>query len=122
MAQQAIDQGQAVVDDAQSLVNSAASIASAPEGVTQACRTALAGTVPGTSIDEAQAALTRATEEVDAALGLAGTLPIVSELSDALATAAQSLLGDGSATALASARQAVNGVCGALPPSESSTG
>lgn len=111
VAQQAIDQGQAVVDDAQSLVDSAASVASAPEAITRACETALAGTVPGTPIDEARAALTQATAEVDAALGLAGSLPIVSDLRDALAGGAESLLVDGGAATLASARQSIAGLC-----------
>lgn len=111
MAQQAIDQGQAVVDDAQSLVDSAAAIASAPEAIGEACRTALAGTLPGTPIDEAQAALTEATAEVDAALGLAGALPVVSDLRDAMVDASQAVLLDGSAATLKSARESIVGLC-----------
>jgi len=111
VAQQAIDQGQAVVDDAQSLVDSAASIASTPEVIGQACRTALAGTLPGTPIDEARAALTEATAEVDAALGLAGALPVVSDLRDAMVDASQAVLLDGSAATLESARESIVGLC-----------
>lgn len=111
MAQQAIDQGQAVVDDAQSLVDSAAAITSAPEAISQACRTALAGTIPGTPIDEAEAALTQATAEVDAALGLAGSLPVVSDLRDAMVDATQAVLLDGSAATLQSARESTLGLC-----------
>ena len=111
MAQQAIDQGQAAVDDAQSLVDSAAAITNAPEAIGEACRTALEGTVPGTPIDEAQAALTTATAEVDAALGLAGSLPVVSDLRDTMVNAAESLLADSSAASLASARDSIVGLC-----------
>ncbi len=111
MAQQAIDQGQAAVDDAQSLVDSAAAITNAPEAISEACRTALEGTVPGTPIDEAQAALTTATAEVDAALGLAGSLPVVSDLRDTMVNAAESLLTDGSAASLASARDSIVSLC-----------
>jgi multidrug resistance efflux pump len=111
MAQQAIDQGQAAVDDAQSLVDSATAITNAPEAISTACRTALEGTVPGTPIEEAQAALTTATAEVDAALGLAGTLPVVSDLRDTMVNAAESLLTDGSAASLASARDSIVGMC-----------
>jgi hypothetical protein len=111
MAQQAIDQGQAAVDDAQSLVDSAAAITNAPDANGEACRTALEGTVPGTPIDEAQAALTEATAEVDAALGLAGSLPVVSDLRDTMVNAAESLLADSSAASLASARDSIVGVC-----------
>lgn len=111
MAQQAIDQGQAAVDDAQSLVDSAAAITNAPEAISAACRTALEGTVPGTPIEEAQAALTTATAEVDAALGLAGSLPVVSDLRDTMVNAAESLLTDGSAASLASARDSIVSLC-----------
>ncbi len=111
MAQQAIDQGQAAVDDAQSLVDSAAAITNAPEAISTACRTALEGTVPGTPIEEAQAALTTATAEVDAALGLAGSLPVVSDLRDTMVNAAESLLTDGSAASLASARDSIVSLC-----------
>jgi hypothetical protein len=113
MAQQAIDQGQAVVDDAQSLVDTAAAITTAPEAISQACRTALDGTLPGTPIDEAEAALTQATAEVDAALGLAGSLPVVSDLRDAMVDATQAVLRDGSAATLASARESILGLCNA---------
>jgi len=111
MAQQAIDQGQAVVDDAQSLVDSGAAITSAPEAISQACRTALAGTIPGTPIDEAEAALTQSTAEVDAALGLAGNLPVVSDLRDAMVDATQAVLRDGSAATLESAHESIVGLC-----------
>jgi multidrug resistance efflux pump len=111
MAQEAIDQGQAAVDDAQSLVDSAAAITNAPEAIGDACRTALEGTVPGTPIDEAQAALTKATAEVDAALGLAGSLPVVSDLRDTMVNAAESLLVDSSAASLASARDSIVSLC-----------
>ena len=111
MAQQAIGQGQAVVDDAQSLVDSAAAITSAPEAISQACRTALAGTLPGTPIDEAEAALTQATAEVDAALGLAGSLPVVSDLRDAMVDATQSLMVDSSAASVESARESLVSLC-----------
>lgn len=111
MAQQAIDQGQAVVDDAQSLVDTAAAITSAPEAISQACRTALDGTVPGTPIDEAEVALTQATAEVDAALGLAGNLPVVSDLRDAMVDATQAVLADGSAATLRSARESILSIC-----------
>lgn len=111
MAQQAIDQGQAVVDDAQSLVDTAAAITSAPEAISQACRTALDGTVPGTPVDEAEAALTQATAEVDAALGLAGSLPVVSDLRDAMVDATQAVLSDGSAATLESARESILSLC-----------
>ena len=111
MAQQAIDQGQAVVDDAQSLVDTAAAITTAPEAVSQACRTALDGTLPGTPLDEAEAALTEATAEVDEALGLAGSLPIVSDLRDVMVDATQAVLRDGSAATLKSARESILGLC-----------
>lgn len=111
MAQQAIDQGQAVVDDAQSLVDTAAAITSAPEAISQACRTALEGTVPGTPVDEAQEALTQATAEVDAALGLAGSLPVVSDLRDAMVDATQAVLADGSAATVESARESILSLC-----------
>jgi hypothetical protein len=111
MAQQAIDQGQAVVDDAQSLVDTATAITSAPEAISQACRTALDGTVPGTPVDEAQAALTQATAEVDAALGLAGTLPVVSDLRDAMVDATQAVLANGSAATVDSARESILSLC-----------
>jgi len=115
VAQEAIDQGQAVVDDAQSLVNSAAAIANAPEAISQACQTALAGTEPGTPIDDAQAALTEATAEIDAALGLAGNLPVVADLRDAMVDATQAVLLDGSAATLASARQSILSLCELAP-------
>jgi hypothetical protein len=99
------------VDDAQSLVDSAAAITNAPEAIGEACRTALDGTLPGTPIEEAQAALTEATAEVDAALGLAGSLPVVSDLRDTLVESTQSLLADGSATTLGSARDSIVGLC-----------
>lgn len=121
-AQQAIDQAQGVVDDAQSLVDSAASVASAPEALGQACRTALDGLVPGTPLEDARGALDRATAEADAALGVAGGLPIVSELRDTLVAASKSMLEDGSTTTLASARQAVIGLCGPLPSGEPAVG
>jgi hypothetical protein len=111
MAQQAIDQGQSVVDDAQSLVDSATAITSAPQAISEACRTALDGTLPGTPIDEAEAALTQATAEVDAALGLAGSIPVVADLRDAMADAAQAVLLDGSAATLKSARESIVGLC-----------
>lgn len=111
MAQQAIDQGQAVVDDAQSLVDTATAITSAPEAIGQACRTALDGTVPGTPVDAAEAALTEATAEVDAALGLAGSLPVVSDLRDAMVDATQAVLLDGSAATLQSARESILSLC-----------
>ena len=115
-AQTAIDQAQGVVDDTQSLVDSAASLTDAPAAIEQACRTALDGLVPGTPADTAQEALATATAEVDAALGLAGSLPVVSELRDVLFTSAQSVLAEASAGSLASAREAVSGVCDIAAP------
>lgn len=115
-AQGALDQAQGVVDDAQSLVDSAASIASAPDSIGEACATALAGTEPGTPIEEAQAAVDAAAQQVDEALGIAGSLPIVSEFRDVLVGTAESLVTDGSEAGLAAARQAIEGVCGAVTP------
>lgn len=110
-AQGALDQAQGVVDDAQSLVDSAASIASAPDAIGEACATALAGTEPGTPIDQAQEAVAAATAQIDEALGIAGNLPIVSDFRDVLVGTAESLVTDGSEAGLAAARQAIEGVC-----------
>lgn len=110
-AQGALDQAQGVVDEAQSLVDSAASIASAPDSIAEACTTALAGTEPGTPIEEAQAAVAAATTQIDEALGVAGSLPIVSDFRDVLVGTAESLVTDGSEAGLAAARQAIEGVC-----------
>ena len=111
-AQQAVDQAQGLVDQTQSLVDSAASIASAPDAIGAACTTALEGTVPGTPIVDARAAVTAAAQQIDETLGVAGSLPIVSDFRDALVNATESLVADGSAASLAAARQAISGVCG----------
>jgi len=55
--------------------------------------------------------LTQATAEVDAALGLAGSLPVVSDLRDAMVDATQAVLLDGSAATLQSARESILGLC-----------
>ena len=121
-AQQAIDQAQGAVDSAQELVDSAASVTDAPQALSQACETALAGLAPGTPTGEAEAALSEATAQLDEALGLAGNLPIVSDLRDALVGAAESLVVDTGAAGLTSAREAIDGVCGALTLGGSSGG
>lgn len=121
-AQQAIDQAQGAVDSAQELVDSATSVTDAPEALSQACSTALAGLAPGTPADQAEAALSDATAQLDDALGIAGNLPIVSDLRDAFVGAAQSLLVDTSAAGLTSAREAIDSVCGSLSLGGSSAG
>jgi hypothetical protein len=114
-AEDAIDRAQGVVDEAQSLVDSAASLAAAPQGIAEACENALAGLAPGTPLPVAQAAVDDALTQVDAALGPTATLPIVGDLRDVLASAAESLVTDSGSATLAAARESIQGACSVIP-------
>ncbi|MHB1165665.1 MAG: hypothetical protein ACYC3K_10600 [Candidatus Nanopelagicales bacterium] len=106
---------QEAVDGAQGAIDAVQSLAGAPAQIGQACDSALAALAPGRPAAEAKAAFDEATAQLDAALGVAASLPGISGLRQAFGSAGEALASGADATATAASRTALTAACAAFP-------
>ena len=102
---------QEAVDSAQGAVDSAQSLLQAPEQIGKACESAVAALAPGQSAASARAGLDAATEQLDAALGGAASLPGIADLRGAFVSAGEALGSGVDSPAGEAARAALEAAC-----------